>query len=276
MFLKLTGALLRAALVMLMMATPSLLLPNVGAGTRQVVAAVALSCAILTFIEYSARCPSLVEFRYAKPFNRIRFLSLFLNIFLLSILCRGVTISSAASEFVTEVGALIGHVINFPFSPVRLIGLMLPPDATYAQVELLRAAAGLSYLNSLVMVAVFSIFMRIYNWPSHNGAFNVWLNMPNFDPTAAGDVVEHMIRDSRVNILLGLTLPFVTPMFAMLSAQLFEPYAMANFQTLIWTVAIWAFIPAGLIMRGIALARIADMLHRKRTSPVGKRRLAAA
>ncbi|PWE33613.1 hypothetical protein DDZ14_05350 [Maritimibacter sp. 55A14] len=271
MVLTVTGAAFRAALVMLLIATPSLILPDIHSETHQIVAAVALCCAGITFIEYTARFPSLVEFRFAPPFNRIRFVALLINVVLLSLLCRQITAPSATGVAVTQIGTLIGHGIDFQFSPVRLIGLMLPPEATYGQVELLRAAAGISYLISLMMTAVFAILMRLCNWPLNNRSFNVWTNMPNFDPTAGGDVVEHLVRDGRVNVLLGLSLPFVTPMFVMLAAGVFDRYAMANHQTLIWTVAIWAFIPAGLVMRGIALGRVADMLQRKRSQAVEER-----
>jgi len=35
-------------------------------------------------------------------------------------------------------------------------------------------------------------------------------------------------------------------------------------QTLIWTLAAWAFLPASIIMRGIAMGKIADMIEEKR------------
>jgi hypothetical protein len=35
-------------------------------------------------------------------------------------------------------------------------------------------------------------------------------------------------------------------------------------QTLIWSMAAWAFLPASLLMRGVAMARIADMIRTKR------------
>lgn len=255
---------IRAAFVVLLVATPSLLLPDANPDGRPMVVAVALCLGAITFVEYTARFPSLVEFRFAPPFNRLRFLTLFANVVLLSLLVRGLSVPSPVTELVTGVGILIGQVIDFPFSPVRLAPLMLPADAPYAFVELLRAAVGVSYLSSLMTVGVFAVLMRLYNWPSRTGAFNVWINMPNFDPTAGGDVVDHLIRDSRINVMLGLALPFVVPLFAMVAIGLFKPDALINHHTMIWTVAIWAFLPAGLIMRGIALARIADMLQRKR------------
>jgi len=261
---RMIGAVGRALAVVLLIAMPSLIVPEAHPETGEVVAIVALVFAAITFVEYYVQYPSLIEFRYAPPFNRLRFLALFANILLLAALVRGLSHPSPTTDLVTAVGILIGEIIDFSFSPVRLIGLMLPPDATLAQVEVLRAAAGISYLSSLVMIGVFVVILRITNWPAGHGAFNVWVNMPNFDPTAGGDVVSQMLRDSRVNIMLGFSLPFVTPLFAMLATGVFDPYALVKPQALIWTVAIWAFIPASLMMRGIALARLADMLSRRR------------
>jgi hypothetical protein len=40
--------------------------------------------------------------------------------------------------------------------------------------------------------------------------------------------------------------------------------ALARPQTLIWTMCLWAFLPASLMMRGIAMGRIASMIENKR------------
>jgi hypothetical protein len=40
--------------------------------------------------------------------------------------------------------------------------------------------------------------------------------------------------------------------------------AITSPQTLIWTMAAWAFLPASLLMRGVAMARVADMIRVKR------------
>lgn len=263
-FTRITGATLRAVLAGLLIAMPTLLLAPWIPEHGQIVAIIGLVIGAITFSEYYVQFPSMIEFRYAPPYNRLRFGALVVNVGLLCLLVRADFEATPLSDMVMAVGLLIGEIIDFSFSPVRLVGVMLPPDATLAQVEMLRAAAGISYLCSLIMVAVFAIFMRLYNWPASQGTFNVWINLPNFDATAGADVVRQILRDSRINVLLGLSLPFVTPLFAMFGAAIFDPYMMAKPQGMIWTVAIWAFIPASLMMRGIALARIADMLSRRR------------
>ena len=44
----------------------------------------------------------------------------------------------------------------------------------------------------------------------------------------------------------------------------FQPITLESPQTLIWTMAGWAFLPASLFMRGVAMARIASMIAEKR------------
>ena len=265
---RLTGAVVRAFLVVLLVALPSLMLPGVNRDAAQIVALVAIFGAALTIFEYASSYPGLVEFRDAPPFNRVRFGSLFVTVLLLTIITRGVFEPSTLTQFVQAVGAVIGHAIDFPYSPVRLVVLMLPEDTSAGHINLVRIAAGISYLVSLLTLAVFLIVLRLQGWPLKSGAFNVWVNLPTFDPTAGGDVVERLERDARFNIALGFLLPFIMPAVIKAAASLFGSVSLENPQTLIWTVAAWAFLPASLFMRGIAMGRIASMIEDKRRQSI--------
>jgi len=83
--------------------------------------------------------------------------------------------------------------------------------------------------------------------------------MPNFDPTTTDDVVGRLSRDARINIVLGFFLPFLIPpvigvLFRFVGVSPFnDPYLM------IWVTAAWAFLPSGMIMRGVAISRVAQM-----------------
>ena len=264
MISRLSFALLRGFLVAVLVFTPALLIPGVSDDTAQVVALVALFGAILTVVEYGSAYPSLIEFRDAPPFNRIRFGSLFIMVLVLALILRGETAPSSFSAFLTAVGMVIGHAIDFPYSPVRLVVLMLPPESSAAQIVQVRTAAGIGYLASLVTLAVFLIVLRLKGWPLANGTFNVWINLPTFDPTTGGDVVERLERDARFNIALGFLLPFLMPAAVKMAGSVFGSVSLDNPQTLIWTVAAWAFLPTSLFMRGIAMGRVAGMIDEKR------------
>ena len=266
MISRLSGAAIRALLVVLMIATPSLILPGTTADVAQVVTLIALFAAALTLFEYASVYPGLVEFRDAPPFNRVRFGSLFLTIILLSLMTGNAITptTSAFSTMVVSIGTTVGQVIDFPYSPVRLVVLMFPPEAPVEHVHLVRDSAGLAYFISLFTLALFIIIQRVQRWPMRNGDFNVWVNLPTFDPTAGGDVVERLERDARFNIALGFLLPFLTPAVIKSATALFGTVSLDNPQTLIWTVAAWAFLPASLFMRGIAMGRIAMLITEKR------------
>jgi hypothetical protein len=195
---QLTGALVRAVLVMVLIATPSMLLVDISADIKQMVALVALFMGLLTFVEYNSIYPSLVEFRDAPPFNRIRFLMLFATVFSLSTIQRGLFIPSTLTEFMEAVGNLIGQSMDFPYSPVRLATLMIADTA------------------------------------------------------------------SRVNLVLGFLLPFLIPAVVKVASSGFEPLTMTSPQTLIWTMTAWAFLPASLFMRGIAMGRLAELIQERR------------
>ncbi len=261
---RLTGAVLRAVLVILMIATPSLMLAGTTADTSQIVVLVCIVAGVFTFVEYSAASPSLIEFREAPPFNRVRFLGLAGTVIALTVIARSETDPTNISIMFQIVGSNLAEGMDFPYSPVRLVVLMLPAEAGPTLINDVRIAAGLSYLVSLVSLAAFIIALRIYNWPNQRGGFNVWTNLPTFDPTAGGDVVERLERDGQLNLILGFLLPFLIPALVKLMSDLFNPIQLQDPHTLIWTMTAWAFVPASLIMRGIAMLRVGQMIALQR------------
>lgn len=265
MLSRLSGALVRALLMVILIITPALMVPDTSADTTQIVALFALLAGVMVVFEYASTYPGLIEFREAPPFNRIRFFSLFATVFLLSLVVRGADTTSDLTRLVQLVGARIGEAIDFPYSPVNLVVLMLPADAPEHMVGLLRSAAGVSYLISLISLASFLMVLKVKNWPNRKGAFNVWVNMPTFDPTAGGDVVYRLERDALINIALGFLLPFLTPALVKAAGTVFGTISITNDHTMIWTLAAWAFLPASLFMRGIAMGRVASMIKAERT-----------
>jgi len=261
---RLPSALARAVLVVMLIIMPSTLLPGSDRDGTQIVALIACFGALFTIVEYTARSPSLVEFRDAPPFNRVRFSALFATVLCLSVIFRGETAPSAITDVFRNAGEQIGHAIDFTYSPVRLMVLMMPEGTDPVVIDKIRSSAGLSYLLSLFSVIWFVILLRLYHWPRRTEAFNVWVNLPTFDPTAGGDVVQRLARDGRINIILGLLLPFLVPLVVWGMADLGTPLNLDSRLTLIWTVTAWAFLPASILMRGVALSRVAQMIHAQR------------
>ena len=258
------GAAVRAFLVMVVIVLPSVILPGIGTDTKQIVALMALCAGILVFVEYNAHYPSLVEFRDGAPFNRIRYLMLLAIVLFLSVIVADREDPTTVSRLFRALGVVIGAALDFPYSPVRLATYMLADTATPEQIADLRAVAGTAYLVSILSLAVFVVVLKIAGWPSTKNAFNVWVNLPTFEPTAGGDVVDRLERDARVNLAIGFLMPFLVPALIAVFTSGLPPGTIMSPQTLIWTMAGWAFLPASLLMRGVAMGRIADMIRTKR------------
>jgi len=261
---RISGAAARGILVALLIATPALMLPDALSDSSQITMLVALIACFLTFIEYNSNFPSIIEFRDAAPFNRLRYVCLLVTIILLTLILKQKVSPSVLGGAMTSIGTILGNAMDFPFSPVRMIVLMLPESASDALVTSVRTSAGMAYLISLISMGAFLVLVRIMNWPVRQGAFNVWVNLPLFDPTAGGDVIYRLQRDARINIALGFLLPFLIPAVVKAAADLLDPITLQNPHTQIWTVAAWAFLPASIIMRGIAMGKIAEMIEEKR------------
>lgn len=248
----------------MLVATPAMLLPGVTNTTMEMGALLALLAAMLTFVEYNSHFPSFVEFRDAPPLNRIRFVALFSTVLILTLITKHDFQPTNITALFAGFGAMIGAGLDFPYSPVRLVVLMVPADTSAQVIDMLRIAAGVSYVIGLVTVASFLFAVRIMGWPTGNGAFNVWVNLPLFDPTTGGDVVYRLQRDGRINIILGVLLPFIIPAMIKVASDWGNPVMFENPQTLIWTISAWSFLPASMIMRGIAMMRIAELIEEKR------------
>ncbi len=258
-------AVLRAGVMALLVVWPHLTLGHGPSGTAQLVALFAVMAGLFTFSEYVARAPSIVEFRDARPYNRIRFASLALAVLLTCVLLRPFPASGLLASWVQGLGRTWGELLYFPWSPVRLLVGTLPAGTSAGLRKSVCAAAAVAYSLSLAMVLLFACVVRLRNWPGRT-AFNVWINLPQFDPTAGGDVVGRLQRDAQVNLVLGLFLPFLAPLVADLLSGPFDGLALREPSALVWMVMAWAFIPSSLAMRGLALNRLAWMIavHRAR------------
>ena len=247
-----TGAALRALMVALLIAMPSMLISGVGIDGTQFVMLLALLAAGLVMMEYNSAYPSLIAFRHAPPYNRLRFAMIFLAVLILTLVYRGYSDPGTTTQIMTSIGVILGNMTDFPFSPVRLAVLMLPIEAPDTLVMAVRMAAGVCYTLSVVMILIFAAMV------------NVWINLPMFDATSGGDVVNRLKAHARINLILGFLLPFLIPGAVYAAAGSIDIGALAVPQTLIWTMCLWAFLPASLMMRGIAMARIAAMIEDKR------------
>ncbi len=262
---RFTGAIIRAALVVAVLAMPASILIDVSADTKQMVTLAAILLGIITFAEYNAVYPSLVEFRDAAPYNRLRFTMLASTLAALSVAHPATILPEAVQLPLLAFATQVGSAMDFPFSPSRLV-MQLASEADNETQVCLRNAAGLAYIISLLWLAIFAMAVRIGGWPSSKRPLNIWINLPMFDPMVGRDVVLRLARDGRFNILVGFALPFVLPVLMKLVLGRLEYFESIQLHSLIWVTALWAFVPAAMILRGIALLRIAELIVQTRAA----------
>jgi hypothetical protein len=262
---QLIGAVARAMIVMLVVATPSLLLPGTTSEGAQMATLIGLALALFICAEYASRYPAMIEFRDAPPFNRVRFLTLFLALFCLSYVTRaGSEDPSTLVLVLSALGLLVGRALDFSWSPLRVMMEHLPDDVSEVTALDIQILAGLAVFIMLSGLSVFLTLVRLQHWPNRGSAFNVWINLPTFEPTQGGDVVTRLTRDARVNVILGFTLPFVIPYVYARAAEVVELDFMSSAHALVWGITLWVFLPFSMLMRGVAMSRIADMIALRR------------
>lgn len=258
------GAVLRALIVGVLLVFPALIIPTTAPDTAQSMILLALFAGGIVFAEYASDYPGLIEFRFAAPFNRTRFALVALMVLLLALLQRNMSESGGLSALAAMLAGVCGQLLDFPGSPVRLLVAALPDDVPAAHLALVRDGAALAFVLAATTVAGFVTAIRLNAWPMGQGPFNVWINLPTFDPTAGNDVVLRLQRHARINVFLGLILPFLLPGALIASALLIKPLTLLSPMGFVWGIVLWAFFPAAMVMRGVAMARVARMIRASR------------
>jgi hypothetical protein len=195
----------------------------------------------------------------------VRILTLFVTLFLLSLVANAQPgQGSSLAIIVNAFGILVASALDFPFSPVQMIGAHLPPGLEPFMVTKIKGMAGIALLVMLLSIFIFGLLIRLHQWPNRGSSFNVWINLPTFDPTTGGDVVKRLRRDSLVNVILGVFAPFVLPVVAVIAANHINIAVLSSPHAMVWGITLWMFIPLSLLMRGVAMGRIADMIGQRR------------
>lgn len=262
---RIIGSAIRALLMAFLVAIPSLVLPGTSSDAAQMAALVALVAAVVTFAEYYSEYPTFLEFRDAPPFNRLRFLGLFFCVMFASLLTasdgRGAHVPQTLLQGWSQDAAV---AFDFPFSPVHLMSIAFGDLPQLFDVAAVTRMASVLFAVKLITLCLFWVHARFIFWPIRKKAFNFWINLPLFDPTSGKDVLFRLKRDAHINLALGFLLPFLIPALLRMWMGAFDPTILAVPEVLIWVLCAWAFLPLTLMMRGIALFRVAALIEEKR------------
>jgi len=261
---RLIGASGRALCVVTLIVLPGLLIPGVPDDSTQFAMLIALFAGVLTVIEYTSPTPVMVEFRDAPPYNKVRYVMLATLVGLLTFALVDANGAMILPFDLYVVAQTLGAWLDVPYSPVRLMTHMLPNTIAPDSFAIMQACAGLAFAASVVMMITVVVYFRFLGWPNRKVAFNVHTNLPMFDPTSGGDVVVRLRRGARINLLVGLTVPFIIPACLQMFGTFFNATGFTNLQNLVWLVALWAFLPLNLCLRGLVMIKLVQLIEAKR------------
>ncbi|NNU79146.1 hypothetical protein HMH01_01725 [Halovulum dunhuangense] len=264
MFWRLLGGFGRAAVVIIILVMPAFLLPNVSVASLEVSLVVAVIAAALTVFEYASTHPSLIDFRFAPPYNRVRFLCFAAQVILLSFLCRA---SAGLDSFGPDVLAFADWAIamtDWPLSPVRIVIEAAATIPDRAQALLTVRAAAVSFLSSFVLLMGFAAILWIARWPVARRDFNLWINLPTFTPGYAEDTERRLFRDGWFNLLSGLAFLYLAPILVFRFGGGAANGVLAEYQGLLWAATAWGLIASSLAIRGLAVLKVAWLVRRAR------------
>jgi hypothetical protein len=264
-FSQLLNALARAILVFTIVVFPALAAPSGPAPDAYAVLLLATVAAVFVLLEYSGPAASFLEFRHAPPFNRLRFgAAALVTVAASLLLAPPASAPPLASQYLYPLAQASAALFDWPYAPPRLFLNWLSASGLGAVTDQHFWAVSLAYALALATAALFFVLVRLFGWPARLGAFNLWLNLPTFDPTTGEDVVQRLQSTARLNLILGISLPFLMPMAAQMLAGLVLPSGTWGPQSLIWGITFWSIMPLCLLMRAIALGRVAQMIQTKR------------
>ncbi|MEL7276689.1 MAG: hypothetical protein AAGK98_09445 [Pseudomonadota bacterium] len=263
---RLIGSLTRAFLVLIVVAAPAFLLPTTTRTGQEVSLIIGGLIAAFTMFEYASSHPGLVDFRFAPPYNRIRFLSFALLIFALVFVCRATVGADPFSDDVLAVADRVVALTSLPLTPANIAFNMVGAGGDPEFGLLIHRAAAVSATISIGALVFFTLYIWIFRWPTERENFNLWVNLPTFDPTSNKDVAWRLRRGGLVNVMVGLSLPYAILTVVSRSGGWFDPSALQNHQSLVWGCVFWVFLPSVLFIRGTAMLKIAWLINRAQDS----------
>ncbi len=251
---------LRAVLAAAIAALPALVLTTGPGGGDSRTAGLVLAAAagLYVLVEYGARTPALIDFRFAPPVNRLRFA-------LASLTLLATTACVAAAH---EPGphsatfAAFGAAMDFPFSPVGMAADIFTRASAPAPDPAVEYAAATAFCVALACLAAFGSAIWFGGWPRAGERMNLLVNLPTFDVDAGGRGAARLrLLGAQVLITAAGTL------FAMLvvggfAVALLAPGVEISPLALVWSATLWAAAPGAMALRGVAILKLASRLSR--------------
>ncbi|MEL7214688.1 MAG: hypothetical protein AAGJ96_01960 [Pseudomonadota bacterium] len=263
--IRILNAACRAVMVLVVIAAPAFLLPGSSRTGQEISLIMGGLLGVFTLFEYASRQPGLIDFRFAPPYNRARFFTFATIIFILVFVCRAHEgVDEFGPEFLVFLDQLVA-VLDFPLSPLTLAVELVAGEGDPAFIALVSRAGAAGLSVAVLSTIFFTLVIWVLRWPAQRESFNLWINLPTFDPSLGKDVSWRLRRGGLINVMIGLALPYAIIAVVSQTGGWFDSRALANYQPLIWGCVLWNFVPWVIFMRGQAMLKIAWLIDKART-----------
>ncbi len=181
----------------------------------------------------------------------------------ITLVCRAVELGLSDSMLVNW-AQQAAQMLDFKYSPVSMAIDNILSDSRFSDTTaiLLVYSITTSFVVGVGMTLCLSTLLWVFGWPRDRENFNLWANLPTFQPSDGAAIPKRLRRDAYFNIILGVVLIYALPFipkygFDWLTVDIFE-----NNQALLWATTLWVFIATSLIARASAMLKIARILSR--------------
>ena len=241
-------------------ALPALLL-TAGPGDGESRAAglvLAAAAGLYVLVEYGARTPALIDFRFAPPLNRLRF-----ALAALTLIATTACVSFAdGAGALTATFAAFEAATDFPFSPVRMAADIFTRASAPAPDPAVEYAAATAFCVALACTLAFGAAIWFGPWPRADERMNLLVNLPTFDVGGGdGAVARLRLLGAQVLVTAAGTL-FAMLVLGGLAVALLAPGVEISPLALVWSATIWAAAPGVMALRGLAILKLASRLRR--------------
>ncbi len=261
--MRLFGAILRALWVVVVAAIPSLLLPSASQGALEFALIIGAIVGMFTFFEYGSTAPGFVDFRYAPPYNRFRAFTIAMQVVMITLVCRAVELGLSDSALVDWAQQAV-QILDFKYSPVSMAIDNILTDSHFSDTSaiLLVYSVTTSFVVGVGMTLALSLLLWLFAWPRDRENFNLWANLPTFQPSDDVAIHKRLRRDAYFNIVLGVALIYALPFIPKYGFDWFTVDIFENNQVMLWATTLWVFISTSLFARALAMLKIAQILRR--------------
>ncbi len=255
MYARISIAAFRALLVAGFVVVKSALVAQTGSVEGDLfVFTVALLVALFVFIEYASDMPSMLEFRYAPPYNRMRFLIAVVIAFALCSDTYSQNLFYAEGFNATTGNSFVGIFSIWP-APGHYLYTVLD-YANQDPVYWLFDNVALASMLGFACVLVAGIYIWISPWPLGREGFNLWPNMPSFNPASGRSASDLLAVVALANIILFFVLPYcLTFLISLAQQDLGFDFRYTPVFTF-WVLFTWITLPLFCLFKAIALLKL--------------------